>query len=203
MMYIKEFLGGKYMKKYFIALSIMMLMLSACGHSNDRIDFSTSSITTPTSIKVNNGISEIYLTPEQLEFSEVVALIERNWWKTIKDINEPLTDANLKDMDAPIKILNTFSEKELSNQDILISFYYKEPIKWKNVINSSNEGDLFKIISYVFILDTTFSEENNKGIMLISEDENVFNKSNMYEYYYNKSLIPLIKGLFESNYSNE
>ena len=39
MMYIKEFLGGKYMKKYFIALSIMMLMLSACGHSNDRIDF--------------------------------------------------------------------------------------------------------------------------------------------------------------------
>ena len=57
----------------------------------------------PTSIKVNNGISEIYLTPEQLEFSEVVALIERNWWKTIKDINEPLTDANLKDMDAPIK----------------------------------------------------------------------------------------------------
>ena len=62
---------------------------------------------------------------------------------------------------------------------------------------------LFKIISYVFILDTTFSEENNKGIMLISEDENVFNKSNMYEYYYNKSLIPLIKGLFESNYSNE
>lgn len=66
-----------------------------------------------------------------------------------------------------------------------------------------NEGDLFKIISYVFILDTTFSEENNKGIMLISEDENVFNKSNMYEYYYNKSLIPLIKGLFESNYSNE
>ena len=24
MMYIKEFLGGKYMKKYFIALSIMM-----------------------------------------------------------------------------------------------------------------------------------------------------------------------------------
>ena len=85
----------------------------------------------------------------------------------------------------------------------LVSFYYKEPIKWKNVINSSNEGDLFKIISYVFILDTTFSEENNKGIMLISEDENVFNKSNMYEYYYNKSLIPLIKGLFESNYSNE
>ena len=100
-----------------------------------------------------------------MEFSEVVALIERNWWKTIKDINEPLTDANLKDMDAPIKILNTFSEKELSNQDILISFYYKEPIKWKNVINSSNEGDLFKIISYVFILDTTFSEENNKGII--------------------------------------
>ena len=50
---------------------------------------------------------------------------------------------------------------------------------------------------------STFSEENNKGIMLISEDENVFNKSNMYEYYYNKSLIPLIKGLFESNYSNE
>ena len=50
---------------------------------------------------------------------------------------------------------------------------------------------------------SAFSEENNKGIMLISEDENVFNKSNMYEYYYNKSLIPLIKGLFESNYSNE
>ena len=131
MMYIKEFLGGKYMKKYFIALSIMMLMLSACGHSNDRIDFPQAVLSTPTSIKVNNGISEIYLTPEQLEFSEVVALIERNWWKTIKDINEPLTDANLKDMDAPIKILNTFSEKELSNQDILISFYYKEPIKWK------------------------------------------------------------------------
>ena len=145
------------MKKYFIALSIMMLMLSACGHSNDRIDFPQAVLSTPTSIKVNNGISEIYLTPEQLEFSEVVALIERNWWKTIKDINEPLTDANLKDMDAPIKILNTFSEKELSNQDILISFYYKEPIKWKNVINSSNEGDLFKIISYVFILDTTFA----------------------------------------------
>ena len=106
-------------------------------------------------------------------------------------------------MDAPIKILNTFSENELSNQDILISFYYNEPIKWKNVINSSNEGDLFKIKYYVFILDTTFSEENNKGIMLISEDENVFNKSNMYEYYYNKSLIPLIKGLFENDYSNE
>ena len=106
MMYIKEFLGGKYMKKYFIALSIMMLMLSACGHSNDRIDFPQAVLSTPTSIKVNNGISEIYLTPEQLEFSEVVALIERNWWKTIKDINEPLTDANLKDMDAPIKILN-------------------------------------------------------------------------------------------------
>ena len=133
----------------------------------------------------------------------MVALIERNWWKTIRDINGPLTDANLKDVDAPIKILNTFSENELSNQDILISFYYNEPIKWKNVINSSNEGDLFKIKYYVFILDTTFSEENNKGIMLISEDENVFNKSNMYEYYYNKSLIPLIKGLFENDYSNE
>ena len=181
----------------------MMLMLSACGHSNDRIDFPQAVLSTPTSIKVNNGISEIYLTPEQLEFSEVVALIERNWWKTIRDINGPLTDANLKDVDAPIKILNTFSENELSNQDILISFYYNEPIKWKNVINSSNEGDLFKIIYYVFILDTTFSEENNKGIMLISEDENVFNKSNMYEYYYNKSLIPLIKGLFENDYSNE
>lgn len=129
MMYIKEFLGGKYMKKYFIALSIMMLMLSACGHSNDRIDFPQAVLSTPTSIKVNNGISEIYLTPEQLEFSEVVALIERNWWKTIKDINEPLTDANLKDMDAPIKILNTFSEKELSNQDILISFLIKNTIK--------------------------------------------------------------------------
>ena len=67
MMYIKEFLGGKYMKKYFIALSIMMLMLSACGHSNDRIDFPQAVLSTPTSIKVNNGISEIYLTPEQLE----------------------------------------------------------------------------------------------------------------------------------------
>ena len=170
MMYIKEFLGGK----YFIALSIMMLMLSACGHSNDRIDFPQAVLSTPTSIKVNNGISEIYLTPEQLEFSEVVALIERNWWKTIKDINEPLTDANLKDMDAPIKILNTFSEKELSNQDILISFYYKEPIKWKNVINSSNEGDLFKIISYVFILDTTFSEENNISTLTLIIPRNKF-----------------------------
>ena len=88
-----------------------------------RIDFPQAVlIDNQQAFKVNNGISEIYLTPEQLEFSEVVALIERNWWETIKDINEPLTDANLKDMDAPIKILNTFSEKELSNQDILISF---------------------------------------------------------------------------------
>ena len=44
---------------------------------------------------------------------------------------------------------------------------------------------------------------STRGYNTISEDENVFNKSNMYEYYYNKSLIPLIKGLFESNYSNE
>ena len=66
MMYIKEFLGGKYMKKYFIALSIMMLMLSACGHSNDRIDFPQAVLSTPTSIKVNNGISSSWSSQKWL-----------------------------------------------------------------------------------------------------------------------------------------
>lgn len=176
---------------------IMIFTLWGCSRDNSKIDFPQSVLSAPTSIKVVNGESEMIFMPDKPEFSEIFKLIEQNWWKTIRDANEPPVDSNFKDMDAPIKILNSFTEENFSEHDVFVYFYYTEPIKWRNVINRKNEGDLFNITSYIFLLNRDFTDENHEGIMLISEDENILNKSNMYVYYYNKSLMSLIERLFE------
>lgn len=181
-------------KKMFLACFISTLfLLSACYSGSDKNEFPQAILSKPAGISILTDDAERILVPSDLEFDEIYKAIEKNWWKTIRNAEQPPEDYNLKDMESPIKILNKLWPDSLSDSDSIITFQYDQPITWKNAINVEYEGEELYITTYAFVIPADNAVENVKGFLLISEDEDIYNKSNMYVYYYNRDLFDLLK----------
>lgn len=178
------------MKRFILTVVILAGLLTiGFDLQNKKMSLAQHTLARPDNIRVMKGGNEILFEPSDNEFPEIFDLISNNW---------PLT---FNREGKPVKILCLSSISEITDDDILIIFTYQEPVAWNNHYTQDDRKDTLSIRVYGFLIPSDITESgarspnNYQGAVLISEDEQLFGKSNMYVCYHSGRLLKLLQEL--------
>ena len=166
-----------------IAAALAGILMAGWFYANKKVTLSQRILAKPDSIHIIKGGSERNYTPSDAEFSQIYDSLEGNWSLSFQNRGKPL------------KILCLSSADDISDEDVVITFVYEEPVLWDNHYRQDNRKKIFHLRTYGFVVpeDITDAETdaagNFQGAVLISEDEELFGQSNMYVHYYSSDFI--------------